>query len=592
MSDPAVRRRLTRRSGRSAVLLLAVGATSVAMTLFGVPSAQAVDPGVTVTNNFELEPTIPLNVDSHGNVIAETSGTTSDPNAVDDAAAGDDWANVYNKSRNAANPDHAQASKFITDAVNSTPDEKLFTGGGSKDPTDITGWKWTTGPGVQDKNDIEHAYAARYAATTTQPAYLFFGLDRYATAGDATLGFWFLKGAVAPVTVNGVNSFSGQHQNNDLLVQIDYTNGGAQPIVAVSKWCTAVDLAHSCASIGLNNLAQSNTQLCGFSNTQTYCAATNLHEEDAPWSFIVKNPNTGDSGTDLSARTFFEGGINLKEFGFDRECFSTFLAETRSSQSFTSTLSDFAMDSFAPCTADLTTAPSGGVTSAVLPGVPVNDVATITGQGVSSPPYPNSSTTLPGKGNKVKFYLCGPIATGTCSSTANPVLPDGDLSPTSTQGVSTATSGNVNTSLNPLTPGRYCWLATWAGDANYPAITAESNPADECFRVKDTTTTTSAQNWLPNDSATVTSGSSGTTVAGTIAFQLYESSNCTTGIVTAQHYSEHKSGTHTITSSTNNSTYLVTANKTVSWLVTFTSDDTNLVESSSHCETSTVTVTN
>jgi hypothetical protein len=250
------------------------------------------------------------------------------------------------------------------------------------------------------------------------------------------------------------------------------------------------------------------------------------------------------------------------------------------------------MDSFAPCTADLTTAPSAGVTSAVLPGSQVRDVATITGQGVSSPPFPNSSGTLPGKGNKVKFYLCGPMASGTCTSTANPVTPDGDLTPTATQGVSTAVSGYVNTALNPLAPGRYCWLATWAGDANYPAIAAESNPNDECFRVKDTTTTTSAQRWLPNDSATVTAGSSGTTVAGTIAFQLYETANCTGTPVANQSYSEHKSGTGSITSTTSNSSYLVTVDKTVSWLVTFTSDDENLVTSSSHCEHTDVDNTN
>ncbi|HUR50892.1 MAG TPA: hypothetical protein VMZ11_02095 [Mycobacteriales bacterium] len=832
MSTSDVRRRpgrhLASTSRRRAMALLAASATLASMSLWWAPAASAAD-GVSSTPNFELEVTNPL-----------TTGALSDPNAVASSTlAGDDWENVYNRSLGASSPDSASASRFLTDGINSEASETLFTGGQSKDPENVTNWRWASGSGVQDKNDIEHAYAARYNAAGTNPAYLFFGLDRYATDGSATLGFWFLKGKTAPVTVNGVRKFSGTgHQNNDLLVQINYSNGGTVPTVAVSKWLNGA----------LSPLASSDAALCGASSTQTYCASTNRKSESSPWVFALKGAS-GDS--DFAERTFFEGGIDLASFQLDRDCFSTFVAETRSSNPFTSTLSDFVMGDFASCAAVMSTSPSAGEseTTAVSPGTSVTDTATVTGQGISAPPFPSSATTAPGTGNKVNFYLCGPLATGTCSSTSN-LISSNNLAASTTQGVSTATSSAVNTTASPLAPGRYCWHATWDGDVNYPAIGAENNAAaecfvvrtiptttvttpsdgsgtalsgaqpvgttiydravvtasaagggaitgnvafylcnpdqvvggvcpatggtavgnpsvtavsgasppqatalstgtaanragtwcfratftptgstytgsgdgttgecvviskadtrtvttptllsdgsavsttsflpvgsqvydhavvssanlsagaptgsvhffvcgptqltsglcsaggtdlgsvnlagqpdltstansstvtanavgrwcfrgvysgdsnfngssdsavNECFTVKDTTTATSAQRWLPNDSATITTTAASTPFSGTIGFVLYETSDCTGTPVTGQSYSETKSGTHTITSSTSNTTYLVSATKTVSWLVTFTSDNENLVGSSSHCETSTVSVTN
>ena len=43
-----------------------------------------------------------------------------------------------------------------------------------------------------------------------------------------------------------------------------------------------------------------------------------------------------------------EGGINLKDLGFTG-CLSSFLPHTRSSQSFTSVLKDFALANFNTC---------------------------------------------------------------------------------------------------------------------------------------------------------------------------------------------------------------------------------------------------
>jgi hypothetical protein len=535
---------------------------AAALGSLGVTPAGAVD-AVYQTPHFELEPTVPV-----------TTGATTDPNAISESTPGDDWENVYNASSS------ANASRFLTDGFNSEPAEKLFTGGGSKDPNDITQWRWSSGSGVQDKNDIEHAYAARYNASGTNPAYLFFGLDRYSTDGAATLGFWFLKGVTAPVTVNGINKFSGAHQNGDLLVQINYSNGGTVPTVAVSKWNNG----------GLLGLGTSSA-LCGASAGQTYCASTNQKSEASPWTFSLKGA-AGDS--DFAERTFFEGGVDLASLGLDQDCFSTFVAETRSSNPFTSTLSDFVMGNFASCSASMTTTPSANeTTNTVLPGTSVTDTATIVGSGATNAPPPNSSTTSPGTGNKVNFYLCGPMATGTCSSTSN-LISSNDLAPTGAARTSSATSDAVNTVSAPLAPGRYCWHATWGGDETYPAIAGETNPSAECFIVRDTTSSASTQSWLPNDSATISAGNSGTTVSGTINLTLYPTIDCTGTPVSGQSYTSGTlSGTGSITYASTNTTFKVNTDgaHSYSWKVTFTSDNAN-VGSSGHCESTALTIDN
>src|SRR6202007_2433654 len=74
-----------------------------------------------------------------------------DGDATNQAAAGDDWDQVYGGTS------AAFQTKFITDPIDSSASEHLFQGGGSKDGSPISSWKWTTGAGVQDKNDIENA---------------------------------------------------------------------------------------------------------------------------------------------------------------------------------------------------------------------------------------------------------------------------------------------------------------------------------------------------------------------------------------------------------------------------------------------------
>jgi hypothetical protein len=135
------------------------------------------------------------------------------------------------------------------------------------------------------------------------------------------------------------------------------------------------------------------------------------------------------------------------------------------------------------------------------------------------------------------------------------------------------------------------------GGANGSNYTGSSDATSgECFTVTDTTSATSQQTWLPNDSATV-APANGAPLNGTLSIQLYTGDNCgaTSGsAVSGQMYQKTLTNATSAadrTLTTNNTTFTVGASTAVSWLVTFTSSDPN-VASSGHCESTNLTITN
>ena len=360
-------------------------------------------------------------------------------------------------------------------------------------------------------------------------------------------------------------------------------------------------------------------------------------------------------------------------------------------------------------TATMTTQVS--TTSAVFPGQPVHDTATIVGNQAADTP---SGT--------VTFSLCGPTSTDVGCSTDGTAAGTGTLSGTGLPpGTASADSPDVNTTGSPLAAGHYCFRATWPGDHHYPAALTEfggatgtnecftvrtiptttvttpspgsggtvnfgstvtdhalvtatqpnggpltgtvtfsvcdptqtsggacpdpngtqvgqpvstvdlgTNPATatadstgvivnktgtwcfravytpstpnytgstdasngECFTVKDTTVSSSAQSWVPNDAASVSSVN-GAPLNGTLTVQLYNGTGCTTGNAVSGHvYTKMVSNntTDTTVSLTTNNTDVF--NSDVSWLVTFHSSDPNVADPPSHCESSSLTVSN
>lgn len=269
-----------------------------------------------------------------------------DANAVDDAAAGIDWANIY------ASPGSGQT--FLTDPVNSGSDNN-FTGGGSKDerdivpkPVGITTNAWmNTSTTPPDKDDLEHAFAALYNVGGDEIIY--FGADRYSNNGDSAIGFWFFKQSVK---ANPDGTFGGVHTVGDILVTSDFLQGGGASVINVFEWNGNASspltlLAHSEVKNGVPVGGTIDPVTGLFCNTaDTACAVANRGDTSAPWAYSFKGSAPAST---FPHGTFFEGGINLTQLLGGAECFSSFMAMTRTSAATTAQLKDFVLGPFKNC---------------------------------------------------------------------------------------------------------------------------------------------------------------------------------------------------------------------------------------------------
>jgi len=538
-------------------------------------------------------------------------------NAVDDPAGSpDDWDNICAdnpstctfKSGTTASTSSASSSSHENDGdLNAT----IFQGGGSKDEQPIANWLWKDGAGgLPDKDNLLHAYAARYTIPsnagcvgdegltdgTDECTLIYFGSDRFANDGDATQAFWFLQNKVAadgPASKGG-NQFTGSHRDGDVLVISEFSNGGTKSDIAVYKW------VGDDATGGVEFVAGGDNKDCDVvPEADPFCGIVNKTATDedptfSPWEFLDKG-----GSTDFRQGELFEAGINLSDpsIALADECFSSFVAETRASTSLTATLKDFIVGQFEVCDAAMTTQASTNGT--VTPGTAVTDTATITVTGAASPDDPTGTVT---------FFLCGPIATGDCGTSGGTNVGTGTLvGGTPDDGIATAQSPTVNDSSQTgargtLAAGRYCFRATWPGDSNYTTPLNVTNDTTECFTVADTTTAATAQTWLPNDSATITSAGD-SDLDGTVRFQLYSDGECGAdgGTVLYQEDVDIPASTaspHTVNTTNGDgdpATGLAAdlvfdvsdSTVNVSWRVVFTSDDTGVGGSTANCETST-----
>lgn len=126
-------------------------------------------------------------------------------------------------------------------------------------------------------------------------------------------------------------------------------------------------------------------------------------------------------------------------------------------------------------------------------------------------------------------------------------------------------------SFTPIAVGTYHWVASYNGD---PPNTLGTDHNTNCTDTNEDvvvqsvpSSMTSAQSFIPNDSATVTAPQGGN-LTGSVTFKAFESSNCSgTAIVTQ---TVPVTGASPQTVSTTNTTVSTTAGN-VSWLVSYTS---------------------
>ena len=273
-----------------------------------------------------------------------------DGNATDSGGSGDDWETLYNGG--------GSADTFTGVTPDPSP-VSIFTGG-RKDIQEINKWGWKDGE-VPDKGDITNAYAAAYS-NLDDDLIIYFGADRVANAGDTFLGFWFFK---QEITL-GNGTFIGDHTPGDVLVLANFPQASnAQPLVQVVEWdptCSKADSNNpqvdDCAAENLRLRAgvEGAGAICSPDvDPQLACAIANTEggdndPTDSPWPYTSKDGYIDQ----FPYETFFSGGINISDLIDGDACFASFMAETRSSSSFTAALKDFVLDSFPVCSISVT----------------------------------------------------------------------------------------------------------------------------------------------------------------------------------------------------------------------------------------------
>ncbi|HET9975800.1 MAG TPA: hypothetical protein VFQ20_00050 [Burkholderiaceae bacterium] len=281
--------------------------------------------------------------------VHETGTFELDGNVADPGTPGDDWA-----SANFGGVGGSQLAK--TGVIADAAPASIFTGGGSKDDLDLNGplsgaggWKHKSGS-VPDKDDITNAYAVAYNVGGKLVIYA--GADRLDNSGDAFMGFWFFQNQVGLGPVSGNSGpFVGQHAVGDVLVLANFTGGGTTVNIEVLKWVgTGGNVNGTLQRIG--GIAGGTPATCSGSlgAGDLFCGVANTTGgETPPWTYLSK------SGTSsFPTATFFEVGINISDVfaqsgGGAVPCFSSFMAETRSSSSVSAVLKDFALGSFPVC---------------------------------------------------------------------------------------------------------------------------------------------------------------------------------------------------------------------------------------------------
>jgi uncharacterized repeat protein (TIGR01451 family) len=521
------------RSGRlRRVRSFAVFTVLVVAGLLWIGSAQAVhDNGM-----FELD----------GNVVQ--SGT----------APPYDWSGLFDAAGNSKvtlDPINGPvlASAFVndTDSVDTT-----YFAGGTKIDDQVHNMA-CGGPAANDKTSMDFVYTALIQVPNTAPdnaghQVLYFGIEKQAAGngGDNAFGFWLFKNK--NVGCSGSGSFTGAHTDGDLFIDGLFTNGGGTSDVQVFRW----NGDDTTGSIGSTPIFTGN--VCGaVSGNDNVCAIAN---DSSITAGAWRAP-----ATTMAANTFVEAGIDMTALlGQGGGCFTTFLADSQSSQDTNSQPKDYAggqMNTCVPPPIDTTATPGGST-------VPVGDtnqydLATISAVGG----HPSPTGTM-------SFFLCNPseVTSGGCETGGTQV-----------GGAVTIANGSAQSDTADgallATAGTYCWRAEYTPDADgnkFYSASSHTNHGSECFTVVKNTTSigTAATSGTIGDALHDVATLSGATAGagGTITFNLYgpsDSPDCSGNPVFTKTVNVDGPGDYT------SGDFTPTAAGKYYWVASYSGDDNN-----------------
>ena len=230
---------------------------------------------------------------------------------------------------------------------------------GSKDTLDIPKWQCGKSNNLGAKDDLVNVYVAAYRNPSNNHLLLYFGAEKSSNLGDNNIAIWFLQDSSVSCTTTGKNTdWKGAHQNGDVLLAAAFTNGGDVADVEYHVWKDGALLGSSDSTTqghgftcGSGGESAENAYACAITNDATSQPPNGAI--DPPWNHPVKTPAAGTTDS-LAPQEFYEGGIDVTQAEINQNitgdpCITTFVADTRSSQSPTATLFDYANGSFPVC---------------------------------------------------------------------------------------------------------------------------------------------------------------------------------------------------------------------------------------------------
>jgi hypothetical protein len=287
-------------------------------------------------------------------------------------------------------------------------DPTTYTGQGGETNGDfISSETWGTAGNTNPKDEISNVFALAHqignnidtsqctscsaggdgCAATNE---IFAGFERVVNNGDSHVDLEFLQQPVSlvPTSRTCAGNFSGHRTKGDLLISVDFTTGGSLGTSAIHRWacgdcpvdpttniCDPCKVsgkkvpAHYDAIFGPDvvgsppGLCSNNPQIeCTTANASSTCGAgatchtfasaiTQFVNASGPigcGGWACRNSAGAGPQPSIDTNELYEVGLDLAGIGFNG-CISTFLPHTRTSQSFTATLKDFAILPFNTC---------------------------------------------------------------------------------------------------------------------------------------------------------------------------------------------------------------------------------------------------
>lgn len=331
---------------------------------------------------------------------------------------------------------------------------------------------------------------------------------------NPNLSIYFPTGGACPASVLA-NEPDGDTYG-DILAVSAFTGGGVTPNVTAYEWigansgygsargadtskcgtsaCTLIKILT--VSAGCNS-TDSGDAACAITNqaVQSGIVGENPQPIQAPWLYTEKVGDNGQTGANtcttaankMCPSIYFEGGLNLSKLGLQSECTSTFVMDTRSSQSVNSSLQDVAVGQVGSCTATLTTKAGDTTDTPENSGTPAASPNSI-GTGSVSSGTDTAALQVSGASSysgTITWFICGPFAS---TPSANPKC-DRTLGVPAGSYTFSETDQNthyfVSNSVMLTQAGTYCWTAHFApGTGTNSQITAKDDTgANECFTV-------------------------------------------------------------------------------------------------------------